>query len=193
LLASGERKALAAFEVTMPVTCAAVAIRRIRADEGLALRALRLAALAAAPAAFGSRFAAEAAYPDLTWHDRARRGAAGRELVTFIAERSGRWVGLATGLAGRGAGASPLLVGMFVAEPVRRLGVATALVAEIAAWALGLGAPELRLWVTAANGPARALYRRCGFLPTGARRASSHTPSAEEVELALPLEAARGS
>ena len=52
-------------------------IRRIRADEGLALRALRLAALADSPMAYGSTFAREHAYPDALWHERAAAGAAG--------------------------------------------------------------------------------------------------------------------
>src|SRR5262245_31242987 len=50
-------------------------IRRIRADEGLALRTLRLAALADSPMAYGSTFAREDAYPDAVWHERrGRRG-----------------------------------------------------------------------------------------------------------------------
>ncbi len=74
-------------------------IRRIRPDEGLRLRALRLRALADAPMAFGSTLAREEAFPDRIWHERAAGGAGGDERVTFIAERDGQWIGLATGLA----------------------------------------------------------------------------------------------
>jgi GNAT superfamily N-acetyltransferase len=172
----------------MSARSGAVAIRRIRAEEGLALRELRLAALAAAPAAFGSTLAAEQAYPEDAWHQRARRGAAGQDVATFIAQQSGLWVGLATGLAGSGGDSpGPQLVGMFVAEPVRRQGVASALIAAVAAWARATGADDLRLWVAAANAPALAVYRRSGFRPTGARRASPNWKDTDELEMALAL------
>src|SRR5262249_2274836 len=74
-------------------------IRRIRPDEGLRLRALRLAALADAPMAFGSTLAREEGFPTQVWHERAEGGAAGSDRVTFIAARDGEWIGLATGLA----------------------------------------------------------------------------------------------
>jgi GNAT superfamily N-acetyltransferase len=56
--------------------------------------------------------------------------------VTFIAERDGQWVGLATGLAAdpdEPDKGEPLLVGMFV-EPVERgRGLGAALVAAVVA------------------------------------------------------------
>src|SRR5262245_1866110 len=71
-------------------------VRRIRADEGLALRALRLAALADSPMAYGSTFAREDAYSEALWH---ARGAAGGDTVTIVAEQDGRLTAMATGLA----------------------------------------------------------------------------------------------
>jgi hypothetical protein len=53
-------------------------IRRIRADEGLRLRALRLRALSDSPTAYGSTLASEELYPESIWHERAASGAAGR-------------------------------------------------------------------------------------------------------------------
>jgi len=60
-------------------------IRRIRADEGLRLRAIRLHALADSPMAFGSTLAREEAYPETIWHERAAGGATGRNVVTIVA------------------------------------------------------------------------------------------------------------
>ena len=74
-------------------------VRQIRPEEGLRLRALRLRALADAPMAFGSTLAREEAFPEDVWHERTAGGASGADRVTFIAERDGQWVGLATGLA----------------------------------------------------------------------------------------------
>lgn len=67
----------------------AVAVRRVRPDDGPALRALRLAALSDAPSAFGASYDAEAARSPAEWAERARLGSAGTELASFVAERSG--------------------------------------------------------------------------------------------------------
>jgi GNAT superfamily N-acetyltransferase len=112
-------------------------IRRIRPQEGLQLRALRLSALRDAPMAFGSTFAREDAFPDSVWHERAASGASGTDRVTFIAEEGARWLGLATGLADDPAnrGHAPMLVGMFVDRARRGTGVGGALIEAVATWA----------------------------------------------------------
>lgn len=51
-----------------------------------------------------------------------------------------------------------------VAEEHRRRGLATALMARLTGWAAGRGAHSTYLQVAAANTPARALYRRTGFI-----------------------------
>jgi GNAT superfamily N-acetyltransferase len=163
------------------------AVRLIRADEGLRLRALRLRALADAPLAFSSTLAEEAAYPDDLWHGRAQRSAAGVEQVTYVAEEEDRWVGMATGLAGGWRGPATTLVSMFVEPSARRRGLGVALVEEVTAWARGRGMARLHLWVTETNDPAVLLYRRCGFRPTGERQPVEHTPTVAEIEMARDL------
>lgn len=162
-------------------------IRRIRANEGLRLRALRLQALADAPTAFGSTLAVEAAFPESVWHERASGGAVDVDRITFVAEDRGRWVGLATGLAGDYKGAGSTLVGMFVEGDARGQGVGRALVEAVVDWARSRGASQLSLWVTATNEPALALYRRCGFRPTGETEPIAHTPSLTEMRMARDL------
>ena len=163
-------------------------IRRIRPDEGLRLRALRLHALADAPTAFGSTLAHEAAFPEDVWHERAVGGTAGGDRVTFIAELDGRWVGLATGLAADSGRSGPMLVGMFVDGTVRRRGVGVALVESVVGWARARKAVHLALWVTASNDAAIALYCRCGFRPTGATRPVAHGLTLVEVEMVRDLD-----
>lgn len=51
-----------------------------------------------------------------------------------------------------------------VAEEHRRQGLATAVMGALYAWAAGRGARWAYLQVTASNAPARALYRRDGFI-----------------------------
>jgi GNAT superfamily N-acetyltransferase len=165
-------------------------IRRIRADEGSRLRALRLRALAEAPLAYGSTLAREQDYPDDLWRERALDASAGCDGATFIAERDGQWLGLATGFAraDEPESAGSLLVGMFVDGTARRLGVGVELVEAVASWARACGSARLALWVTSGNEPATALYGRCGFRPTGATRPLSHAPALAECEMIRELD-----
>jgi len=157
-------------------------IRQIRPDEGLRLRALRLRALADVPTAFESTLAREEAFPEHVWHERAAGGAAGGDHVTFIAEQDERWVGMAIGLApGHSRTSGPTLVGMFVDGTARRCGVGLALVESVVAWARARRAACLALWVTSSNDAAIALYRRCGFQPTGATRSVADEGGIEMV------------
>jgi GNAT superfamily N-acetyltransferase len=109
------------------------------------LRAIRLRALADAPTAFGSTLAQEESFPERVWHERAARGAVADDLVTFIAERDGLWIGLATGLAEDPDGSGPVLAGMFVDPDERGHGVGRGLVEAVAAWARASGATCLYL------------------------------------------------
>jgi GNAT superfamily N-acetyltransferase len=168
-------------------------IRRIRADEGLRLRDVRLGSLADSPMAYGSTLAREQAYPEAVWHERAANGAAGDKSVTFVAQHDDRLVAMATGLApdSNHNVASPIqcpmMVGVFVDGTVRRQGVGAQLVDKVIAWASARGWARLLVWITSGNAPALALYRRCGFRITGSTRPSAHTPDLIECELVLDL------
>ena len=60
-----------------------VTVRRVRADEGPVLKAVRLTALLDSPSAFRSSHAAEVDQPDGHWDSRASLGAAGEQGVTY--------------------------------------------------------------------------------------------------------------
>ena len=168
----------------------AMEIRRIRADEGLRLRALRLRALADSPTAYGSTLAREEAYPEAIWHERAASGAAGDKVVTIVAEHDNRLLGMATGLAADLAtrdAPNPAMVAVFVDGQVRQQGVGVGLVEKVIDWAKARGSAGLLVWITSGNEPAMALYRRCGFRVTGATRPHSHTPTLVECEMVLDL------
>jgi len=131
-------------------------IRRIRADEALALRALRLAALADSPMAYGSTFAREDAYPEAVWHERAAAGAAGSNAVTIVAEHEGRLIAMATGLAADPEtqdGSQPMMVGVFVERTSRRQAVGVALIETIVGWARARGSSRLTVWITDGGRP----------------------------------------
>ena len=57
-----------------------------------------------------------------------------------------------------------MLHALEVAPDQRRRGLGQVLMRAAAAWARGAGATDLGLAVTAANAPARALYRSLGFV-----------------------------
>ncbi|MBO0838941.1 MAG: GNAT family N-acetyltransferase, partial [Actinobacteria bacterium] len=80
-------------------------IRRTTADDWMALRAARLAALAEAPYAFSATLAREQEFTEGTWRERAGSGR------TFAAWDGDAIVGLATGLP---EGEGWHLVGMWV-------------------------------------------------------------------------------
>jgi len=167
-------------------------IRRIRADEGLRLKALRLRALADTPMAFGSTLAREQAYPDALWHERAAVGAAGDRVVTIVAERDNHLLGMAIGFLPESPDApDPTMVGVFVDAAVRRQGVGAALIEKVIDWAKAhksaRGSARLLISITDGNDPALALYRRAGFRPTGVTRPSAHTPDLVECEMVLEL------
>jgi GNAT superfamily N-acetyltransferase len=164
-----------------------VDVRRIRADEGLRRRAVRLRALANAPTAFGSTLEREEAFADAVWHERAAAGAAGVARVTYVAEDGDRWVGIATGLGDEPDAPGATLVGMFVEPAARGRGVGRTLVEAVADWARSVGATRLHLWVTSTNDAALGLYRRAGFAPTGKKKPLDHTSALTELEMSRAL------
>ena len=164
-----------------------VTIRRVRADEAMALKAVRLAALADAPTAFGSTYAGEARRPDDFWRERAVRGATGEASVMFVADWGDDLVGLAGGYRPEPFTDAIELVSMWVRPDARRHGVAAGLVDAVVDWAVTAGVGAVELWVTASNLAAAALYERCGFVPTGRRQPLPSDPSLDEVQMRRPL------
>ena len=99
-----------------------VDVRRIRPDEWPRQRALRLRALADAPMAFGSTLADESAFADEVWVRRAAAGAAGRERVTFVAEREQPAAEAGAYTSPVAAGASSSRVGPVATKPTMARG-----------------------------------------------------------------------
>jgi GNAT superfamily N-acetyltransferase len=162
-------------------------VRRIRADEGAALRAVRLAALRDSPSAFGSTHEAEVVHPAQHWVERARNGSAGDASATYFATVDDRVVGLVGAYRPNRAQAVVELVSMWTAPHVRRTGAGRQLVDAVLEWARAGSADSVELWVTQGNDPARELYRSAGFRKTGDHQALPSDPCKDEVRMRRPL------
>jgi ribosomal protein S18 acetylase RimI-like enzyme len=124
-------------------------------------RELRLAALAGAPAAFGSRLADWQDADEERWRDRLAIPGS----VNFVALLEGKPAGMASGVPGEDG--IPELISMWVSPAGRGKGIGDRLVQAVAQWARLQGAAVLRLGVAEDNEQAATLYRRNGFTGTG--------------------------
>lgn len=150
-------------------------IRRLRADEGLAYRTVRLRALESEPAAYGQTLAEALADPEQLWHDLAVSVAGDDPRALFVLDRgdgdSGDSGGdLAGTLYATVSDVSPHLGqfgAMWVDPDLRAQGWADTLIEAAQAWAAQRGAPGVSLWVASGNERAWRFYARHGFQPTG--------------------------
>ncbi len=158
-------------------------VREAQPDEWQTLRDIRLAALREAPYAFGSTYAREAPFTPEQW--RARLAA---RAINFFAYTQESANALPAGLAGVFVDDGMAdLVSMWVRPAARRLGVGQALVETAAGWAKARDHDTLYLWVTESNSPARKLYERCGFTPTGDRQPLPSDPALGEIRMRRAL------
>jgi ribosomal protein S18 acetylase RimI-like enzyme len=142
-----------------------VEIRRIRADEGLHNRDVRIRGLVESPDAFQSTVAGAEARPEAYWHELAQVLARGEARVLFVIDSGDRFEGTAGGtLYDRRTMVE--VVGVWVDPAYRGRGLGTALVEEALAWGRERGATRARLWVHDQNQTAIRLYERLGFTMT---------------------------
>ena len=123
-------------------------------------RGLRLRALRESPSAFGSTYERECGFPEELWRERLRDP----DGVSVLA-----WVGETP--AGLGGGFSDLpgflhVVAMWTDPAHRGVGVGSVVLDAVRGWADERGL-RLHLDVNTANGRARALYERLGYVATG--------------------------
>lgn len=141
-----------------------IELRELVPDDWPLWRELRLAALADAPAAFGTQLASWQGEGDREERWRARLAIPGSyNIVAVLDEKP---VGMASGVPSPEAGVVEL-ISMWVAPTARGRGVGDFLIACVQRWAIGQGARLMRLAVAENNHHAIALYRRNGFQPTG--------------------------
>jgi GNAT superfamily N-acetyltransferase len=138
-------------------------VRRTTGDDWIALRAIRLEALADTPDAYGSTYEGTVTFPTRRWKTMAG------EHRYFLAERDGVVLGMVSGGFNDQHPGTHWLYGMYVTPEARGTEVGPSLVNAVIAWATGDGASELYLHVTTSVERARAFYRKMGFVETGER------------------------
>jgi ribosomal protein S18 acetylase RimI-like enzyme len=145
-----------------------LSVRRLRADDVDAYRAIRLEALEVArPEAFASTLAREQAFSRQDFIHRLENGCA---LGAFAEDALVGIVGLvvAVGEKERHKGT---LVGMYVRDSARGRGAGQALIEALLAVAAG-DVEQVNLVVSESNVAARRLYERCGFTAYGLEKRS---------------------
>ena len=137
-----------------------LAVRTIGPDDWAEWRVLRLAALAEAPEAFGSRFDDWRDAPEERWRQRLTG-----DWLNLLADLDGSPVGMASGFLS--ADGPPQLLSMWVAPAGRGHGVGDALIEAIVSWAGQRRPGPVVLSVREDNVAAIALYQRHGFVDAG--------------------------
>ena len=163
-------------------------VRRVRPEEALTFRELRLRALADAPYAFASSLAAEQDKPDELWRSEVRRYASGGDSAVFLVESAEVGPFGLTGCFLRDRRPEIAhVVSVWVDPAMRRRGAARLLMEAAEAWARQVGARTIELWVARDNLAARALYEDLGFTETGQAQPLPSQPSRLESLLQRPL------
>lgn len=139
-----------------------IEIRELTPDDWPTWRDLRLAALAEAPYAFGSRLADWQDAPEDRWRD--RLGVPGS--YNLIAELDGRPVGMVSGVPADDEPDAVELISMWVSPDARGKQVGDRLVTAVVDRARERGAYRVILAVAQDNPAATTLYRRHGFEDT---------------------------
>lgn len=147
------------------MTLTVCTIRPLAAAEWPIWRALRLRALADSPDAFGATLADAQARTDKTWQALLARTVASADHLPLVAEVDGQLAGLTWAQV---EGGIATVYQVWVAPEFRGRGIAQALLERAVAWARERGAAAVELDVTVGDTPAVRLYRRMGFVETGA-------------------------
>ena len=153
-------------------------IAQLNPDDWERFRAVRLASLSDAPAAFGSRYEDWLDASEERWRSRLTDVP-----LTLIAHDSAEDVGVVSGQADGEGWAE--LISMWVHPSARGTGTGGALITAVVEWAAGQGRSTY-LMVRSENIRARAAYERAGFVDRGVPEAwPTDEPPEHRMELRL--------
>jgi GNAT superfamily N-acetyltransferase len=151
-----------------------ISVRRLTSDDWRTLRAVRLAALADAPYAYGSTLVQEQAFTEQVWRDRLDK-AGTLWAVAFLDEEPVGMIGAFPTVTTTVTTTvdtvvtTVMLVAMWAHPDHRGRGIGDVLVTDVVRWAAETGWSRVVLRVADGNVAARRLFLRHGFVPTGQR------------------------
>ena len=154
-------------------TRAEIRFEQLGEAEGARLRSIRLRALQDAPDSFGATFQEASERPLDVW---AKQVAT---LPTFVAVSDGRDVAMVRCARDQHSADTALLLSMWVAPDVRRMGLGGSLIDVVIGWARRNNITRIVLDVADHNAPAIALYAAKGFRPNG--KTGSLPPPREHI------------
>jgi len=140
-------------------------VRTFSPHEWRTYRAIRLAALAESPAAFGSTLAKESSRSDEEWESRLTRGCSSAMEQPLVAEVGSQAVGLTWVRIESTDRAVANLYQMWVKPQFRGRGIGRALLAAAIEWARLAGVASIELGVTYGDTSAMRMYAKAGFEP----------------------------
>ena len=140
-------------------------VRTFSPHEWRTYRAIRLAALAESPTAFGSTLTKESILSDEEWQSRLTRGCSSVMQRPLVAEVGSQAVGLAWARIESTDRSVADLYQMWVDPEFRGRGIGRALLAAAIEWARLAGAAAIELGATYGDTPAMRMYAKAGFEP----------------------------
>lgn len=159
-------------------------LERITAQNAMAFKETRLAALLDSPRAFESKHDNELLLTDEEWVERAVKWGG----IRFLANGDGYHCGIAAGVLDYRDASRAYLLSMWVAPTHRRKGIGQMLVTAVQEWAKSVSAMHLVLDVTSNNAAAIAFYESLGFTMTGKTSPYCNDPALLECEMSLSLQ-----
>ncbi len=167
-------------------------LHTVRSGDWREYRAVRLAALREAPAAFSSTYDYAVGLSDEAWRQRARSSEEGeRSIILLVGDNSDQWVGIAASYR-PAEGADAELISMWVDPAARGQRLGARLIDAVISWAARHGDRTIGLWVNDRNHPAIKLYRRAGFTPTGESKPMPADPTQTEIRMLRPINGPNG-
>lgn len=162
-------------------------VRPILPEHWPVLKDVRLRALADAPGAFGTTLAQAQAYSDAEWQGRARRFSESPPAAGCLAFVDGVPCGMASAFPSAENTHAAELTAFWVAPDSRGQGVADAMAAFAAAWALAQGFAVLEAGVVEDNHRAIGFYKRVGSVETGHSEPFRGDPSKQITGLSMKV------
>ena len=155
-------------------------IRKIKSNEGLILREIRLNALTDSPDAFGANLSEEIQKPVEEYYSSAKAHSASETSTTFLALENNSPVGQVGAFFYKADGES-FICAMWVNPSYRRTGLGGQLLSKAVSWLIERNASKVCAWVSNSNIEAVRFYESMGFVSSQVQQALPSNPKTVET------------